>query len=227
MLDILPGKILRPSQDTNSDSWPARGKTQMLEHWKKDSVQWSVKAPQYSEQSQILLSRVFVRHAHTHTLLPPNKEEEKLQGLMTGWGGYPFIMKGWKELRGAQVSSGHQQDVQGSSGWKALRSYPDMCCFPCFHFPIFSATSFPAPAHCSTRNSRPCPHHFTLHQPNPHPKELTLFLCLRSHGGKRDKQEKTEQAQPICAAETKFGTKQFSLRAVLYRKSSAVQKEQW
>lgn len=98
MLDILPGKILRPSEDTNSDSWPARDKSQMLDHW--NWSQSSIEAPQYSEQSQILWSRAFVRHAHTHKLLPSHKEEEKRQGLRAGWGGY-----GWWKLRGAQASS--------------------------------------------------------------------------------------------------------------------------
>lgn len=109
MLDILPGKIRRSSQDT--DSWLARGKTQMFECWNRR--QSSVKAPQYSEQSQILLFRLFSDiRTHIHTSLTPQRGTAGIDDRMR----WLWMMKGDERSPGELWS--HQQDVQGSSEWK-------------------------------------------------------------------------------------------------------------
>lgn len=148
-------------------------------------------------------------HTHTHTHFShPTKRKRNCRD----WWEDEVVMV----MKGAERSPGdlwsHQQDIQGSSGLELQIFIQAGAAFPASIPHLFSS---PAPV-----PSLPCPHHFTLHWSIPHAKELTLFLCLRSCRGERDKQEKTEQAQPICAAETNLGTKQFSLtdRAVLYRK---------
>lgn len=220
MLDILPGKILRPSEDTNSDSWPAEGKTQMLGHWNRS--QSSIEAPQYSERSQILLSRAFFRHADTHTHTHFS-HPTKRRGNCRDWWQEEVVMdneRSWEEPRRALKSPAR---CAGSSEWEwgALESSSRQVLLSLLPFPHLFRHKLPSscPLLYHKRQTLPSPLHTAL--VNPPSKGINIIPVPQELQGEKGQAggDRTDPTHLCCWDQ--FGTKQFSLidRAVLYGKS--------